>query len=624
MKLARKVRKFSRIAAADDHPQGRRIGDMLEDPYSLMTMPPAVVSSPSSSPSRSTFTESHLQLPSSSLKRAATMRSSTDVPAQGAQGIQRARSPVSPIIFARPNGSHSSLSETSSALYSESRVPSRSPSLLRSEIKEVDDESPFSEAPTADAVSGSGAHSSGAQGDDVAIPTHLRDAERSRIDLPLRTASLRRVMRPRTPTKRRLSLDLRSFSPEPVKGAKLKKGKSALVSSSKKSAEEERKRSTDEMEDALDDETLRVAGSLSDKERALYLKRTRKILQLFGDKPPKEFFQVTQATRPGDDTLDAIDTISILTTVSENRRDSRATFTSLTSSTISLTVHRRVRDSVQSISEPSSPLAFTGSELPEDKKQSQEQEKRKSQSSAQDAIEEHATEASSHTEPESSGAARKSESSLEEGDLPPLPLSPMQPIHQPRPKPSIQSISAASTTSHTRTLSFHSQAPLNPHGHAHEPEPPLPAPPRTPPPGADGQVTNAVSVSMRRPTFTQGLILGQFSILFLLVLVLKYLFFDTVSDHAYRTSSYQPKIERDEDEDGIALVAERLAPKPAQDGKQSGNECESADWLNALLIQVLEAYRVKLRDGLPGAEGDEVARKRVERFANQMRPPGFL
>lgn len=288
-------------------------------------------------------------------------------------------------------------------------------------------------------------------------------------------------MRPRTPTKRRLSLDLRSFSPEPVKGAKLKKGKSALVSSSKKSAEEERKRSTDEMEDALDDETLRVAGSLSDKERALYLKRTRKILQLFGDKPPKEFFQVTQATRPGDDTLDAIDTISILTTVSENRRDSRATFTSLTSSTISLTVHRRVRDSVQSISEPSSPLAFTGSELPEDKKQSQEQEKRKSQSSAQDAIEEHA-EASSHTEPESSGAARKSESSFEEGDLPPLPLSPMQPIHQPRPKPSIQSISAASTTSHTRTLSFHSQAPLNPHGHAHEPEPPLPAPPRTPPP----------------------------------------------------------------------------------------------------------------------------------------------
>lgn len=134
---------------------------------------------------------------------------------------------------------------------------------------------------------------------------------------------------------------------------------------------------------------------------------------------------------------------------------------------------------------------------------------------------------------------------------------------------------------------------------------------------------NAYIFSLQ-PTFTQGLILGQFSILFLLVLVLKYLFFDTVSDHAYRTSSYQPKIERDEDEDGIALVAERLAPKPAQDGKQSGNECESADWLNALLMQVLEAYRVKLRDGLPGAEGDEVARKRVERFANQMRPPGFL
>lgn len=102
---------------------------------------------------------------------------------------------------------------------------------------------------------------------------------------------------------------------------------------------------------------------------------------------------------------------------------------------------------------------------------------------------------------------------------------------------------------------------------------------------------NAYIFSLQ-PTFTQGLILGQFSILFLLVLVLKYLFFDTVSDHAYRTSSYQPKIERDEDEDGIALVAERLAPKPAQDGKQSGNECESADWLNALLIQVCKCIPI--------------------------------
>ncbi len=41
-------------------------------------------------------------------------------------------------------------------------------------------------------------------------------------------------------------------------------------------------------------------------------------------------------------------------------------------------------------------------------------------------------------------------------------------------------------------------------------------------------------------------------------------------------------------------------------------------------LQVLDAYRTKLRDDLPGPEGDEVARKRVEAFANKMRPPGFL
>ena len=40
--------------------------------------------------------------------------------------------------------------------------------------------------------------------------------------------------------------------------------------------------------------------------------------------------------------------------------------------------------------------------------------------------------------------------------------------------------------------------------------------------------------------------------------------------------------------------------------------------------QVLDAYRVKLRNGLSGPEGDEVARQRVEDFANKMRPTGFL
>lgn len=42
------------------------------------------------------------------------------------------------------------------------------------------------------------------------------------------------------------------------------------------------------------------------------------------------------------------------------------------------------------------------------------------------------------------------------------------------------------------------------------------------------------------------------------------------------------------------------------------------------LKQVVNVYRSKLRDNLPGAEGDEVARKRIEDYANQIRPPGFV
>lgn len=95
---------------------------------------------------------------------------------------------------------------------------------------------------------------------------------------------------------------------------------------------------------------------------------------------------------------------------------------------------------------------------------------------------------------------------------------------------------------------------------------------------------NAYILSLQ-PTFTQGLILGQFSILFLVVLILKYLFFDGVSDRSYRTSSYQPKVERDEEEDGIALVAERLAMRAGKE-KEASSGTESADWLNGLLQQV--------------------------------------
>ncbi|KAI0639303.1 maintenance of mitochondrial morphology protein 1 [Trametes polyzona] len=121
-----------------------------------------------------------------------------------------------------------------------------------------------------------------------------------------------------------------------------------------------------------------------------------------------------------------------------------------------------------------------------------------------------------------------------------------------------------------------------------------------------------------QPTFTQGLILGQASIFLLLFLVLKYLFFDTDSSRPYRKASYQPKVEPGTDDNNIVLDRVEL------DTSLKDGAAESSEWLNVLLHQVLDAYRVKLRNGLPGLDGDEVARQRVEEFANRIRPAGFL
>jgi maintenance of morphology protein 1 len=42
------------------------------------------------------------------------------------------------------------------------------------------------------------------------------------------------------------------------------------------------------------------------------------------------------------------------------------------------------------------------------------------------------------------------------------------------------------------------------------------------------------------------------------------------------------------------------------------------------LSQVVDVYRQKIRNDLPGIEGDEVARRKIEEYANRIRPPGFL
>ncbi|KZP12020.1 hypothetical protein FIBSPDRAFT_836725 [Athelia psychrophila] len=121
-----------------------------------------------------------------------------------------------------------------------------------------------------------------------------------------------------------------------------------------------------------------------------------------------------------------------------------------------------------------------------------------------------------------------------------------------------------------------------------------------------------------QPTFTQGLVLGQLSIFFLLALILKYLFIDTSLPHATASkAAYHPGI----DTEANRSLHQQRAQAEQRDGQKGA---ESAEWFNMLLQQIAEVYRSKLRDDLFGPEGDEIARRKVEAYANRMRPAGFL
>lgn len=134
------------------------------------------------------------------------------------------------------------------------------------------------------------------------------------------------------------------------------------------------------------------------------------------------------------------------------------------------------------------------------------------------------------------------------------------------------------------------------------------------------------------PTFTQGLIIGQLSILALVVLILKYLFLDSTQS-PFETSSYHPRVDSALSTNGHTVDLQQSLAEGS----------ESAEWFHALLQQVdayvhhavirplntdleqiLTAYRSKLRGDKDGPEGDEIARKHVEDYANSIRPTGFL
>ncbi|KZT06872.1 uncharacterized protein LAESUDRAFT_759042 [Laetiporus sulphureus 93-53] len=584
MKLARKVKKLSRIAIGDEPPSpgGRQLADMLEDPYSLTIMSPILLAS--SSPAASTTTFSETQSQKGSLKRSNTFNTRPAPPVPPlppSASIHRAHSlaalqsklvipaappkarmsPISPVVFARPDEDGS---QTSSAFYSDSNIPSKAPSIIR----EVD-ESPVTERPrskatrrpsTAPAETGSSSrdpsslsapiteeslapstgkptvklihnpsdappplllnappprpsrtmsplptslhlkatHSSSLPNRRTPspLPRNLFDSDSGGGAVPKRSASLRAKVPRSKVARRRLSLDLRMLTPEPTRGAKLRKNKTTLVT--KRALEELVKEEGEDAERGEADGFSRMGEPMSDKQRAMNLRRARKMMQLFGDKPPNELFQVTATA-----TAHAEDSISIVT---DSRRSSRATFASITSSTISLTVHRRVRDSFpssRSASEPPSPLVFTGAEQLPDVKAEGEAEDRSRKSELEQGQELHddahpdtktagsEIDPAQATESRDEDPAQQAEPESKSDVVPPLtPSSPISPTTRTaRAKPSIASLSLASTVSHTfthrRSYSHQSQVPLMSRSHELESEPPHAArnvPPRTPPP----------------------------------------------------------------------------------------------------------------------------------------------
>lgn len=86
-----------------------------------------------------------------------------------------------------------------------------------------------------------------------------------------------------------------------------------------------------------------------------------------------------------------------------------------------------------------------------------------------------------------------------------------------------------------------------------------------------------------QPTFTQGLILGQLSILILIGLILRYLFLDS-TQYPFETSTYHPRVDNDVLPRKRKLDATIEENAPPDDEQEQATE--SAEWFNVLLKQV--------------------------------------
>ncbi|THH16570.1 hypothetical protein EW146_g4091 [Bondarzewia mesenterica] len=91
-----------------------------------------------------------------------------------------------------------------------------------------------------------------------------------------------------------------------------------------------------------------------------------------------------------------------------------------------------------------------------------------------------------------------------------------------------------------------------------------------------------------QPTFTQGLILGQLSILILLSLILKYLFLDSTPGRTHERSSYPP---RDASVAAASLHQRKGSHEVRSDDRVPDGAPESTEWFNAMLHQVRRDIR---------------------------------
>ena len=107
------------------------------------------------------------------------------------------------------------------------------------------------------------------------------------------------------------------------------------------------------------------------------------------------------------------------------------------------------------------------------------------------------------------------------------------------------------------------------------------------------------------PTFTQGLVLGQVSILLLVYFILKYLFFDSKSGqlleepHEEDVPPFRPNFSA---EKFIATAFLKTKVKK-QDEERDGDSVESAEWLNVLLKQVSSSVPRERGWGEPSCSG---------------------